>query len=346
MGLINRLKGLAERITGKSEETANEYVGSSSLAVIGDPTASLCRELIVYTGATEKDIGIESEIRKVRVELNKVEERLDEATRGIEQMEHELNLRYAPSVREYNMLQEELMLLFQQRSNQQRSDGEPGFDDEDDDKDIELSAEELAAIEEVRASMEGQEDQEDAAKNAERVFKNNKRMAKDKGYKSKRAKDLFRKISKRTHPDKVKDPAAHEYFFQAKSAYEQNDADALQDIFDVLLKRGPGILRSMMSRLQFLIEERDAKIKAHAELRRTTEYAMWLDYAIPNNRPEVEIYWNKKLQSEIAKTIQAIRHLDPQRYKPKPAESFNMFKTGTKTVMSESESDTLDSPWE
>lgn len=357
MGLIDKLKNFADRISGKEsdQEELIEVVPEevSVELVVAGPRLSSCRELILWKPSDDKDLALEHKLRKVQAELDRVNERIDEANRGIDQMEHELNLKFAEEVRDLNLLMEELQILFMERSKQQRNESESsmsgGDDDEEDGEnkmigDDDLTPEELAEVERIRKLFEGQPEQDDAVRNAETVMRANKRMAQPKGFKSERVRKLFQKISKRTHPDKTNDALMHDLFRQAKKAYEENDVEALQDIFDHIIKRGSNLLRSMKVRVTELEEERDQRLIEHAQMRRTVEYSMWLDWCVPECQNEVARHFLKKLNKEMAQAIGAIRHLDPSRHAPEPAQSFNAFKKTNESVLGDGGE--KDSPWD
>lgn len=75
--------------------------------------------------------------------------------------------------------------------------------------------------------------------------------------KDKRLTALFRKIARRTHPDKTKDPEIQALFIPARKYYEEDDLEGLQRIWEVLNGKKSSLLDLLLKRLEKELRELD-----------------------------------------------------------------------------------------
>lgn len=355
----------SEELAPQIEDSTDEYVPAK-------------REypLVIWTPNHDSNPKDEVRLKVLAQKLRAIEQQIEEAERGIDQMDHGLAVTFDKDVSRLKALQEELSSLFTSRMERQRTESD---DDEEgpDLEDADLTPEEddkISKLEEEMARLENKSTNKEKAEEERLKRERAQREAKE-GH-VKKCKKLYGKISSRTHPDKVKEIELHELFKDASIAYANWDLKELENIWNYLNHKASRLLRSLMQRIDDMMEEIMQRTVQMAELRKSTGYQLWVDYNIPSARHQVEAYYKKRLDKEIEKTIQAIRSMDPTRYEPEPAykpapkedrvvdtggffkvvkeanptyhtpESANQFKGDTSSILNADSENELDDPWQ
>lgn len=307
----------------------------------GDTSVSPCRILTIWK-PSDNDPSEQAEYARLEAKLLKLNNAIDETSRGIEQMEHELNLENEDMLKYLAELEEELSALFLDQANNRRQ--ENLYNENEPEK--EASAFSKAEEEEL-ARIEAEARQKSKARYDEEAEKQQKEQ-------SQKVKKLFRKIANKTHPDKTKDIELHALFLQARKCYVRDDYSGLQLIWAEVQKKGSQLLRSLMSRIEELKELIVQREKDFFRIRNGQEYRMWSDYKVPALKKRVIEHHRSLIESNIKGAIKAIRSFDSSRHvedfeprptakkssneKPKEAQDvFSAFKNRmkTKTVMGE-----------
>lgn len=304
---------------------------------------SECRDLVIWINLGENNLGTQAELRRAEKELKEYEEKLDKVRRDIEQMGHELEISCPILTRELSELREELEALFMERTNQQRDESEDDIQEEIDIDELQLNAADEAELERMMKEVKKiQEHNASFAKNrADRRADKKKQAAR-----AEKVKKLYRKIANKTHPDKVKDERLHELFRAATEAFNANDLESLEMIMQEVTSAGSWLMRSLLSRLKE-IKIKISNVRGSLDVVYSTEqYRMLKDFKDEEGKRHVKKFYRDRIEREIKQTVEAIRSLDPERYKPKPALSHDKFKTTTTTVMGDINEDELESPWE
>ncbi|MDB4769183.1 phospholipase D-like domain-containing protein [Saprospiraceae bacterium] len=125
----------------------------------------------------------------------------------------------------------------------------------------------------------------------------------------KRLKITFRKASKMCHPDIVEEidqEKAVQCFMELRTAYEENDLEKVEKIYQSLKEHGFSSNSEKLSSKQKLKEERDRLIRSRSELEQIIlELRKSESYVLINSIGEWKIYFNEKKQelNERLKTL-------------------------------------------
>lgn len=280
-------------------------------------------------------LGEKAELKLLKKQIAEITEFLADAEAGIEQMESALNGTFHKEVNEVNALEAELKALLREH-----------LGIEDPDEEMELTSEEIAHLNRIQAELKDAE-REQAEKHAKDTFRNNKKLGKNtKG--GAKLREVWRKISMLTHPDRTDNEELHELFHEARTAYLDNDLDRLREILLHIVSHGSVLLRSLSERLGLARTDLAAKKKQAAAVRKTEEYEMWRDWCVPENRKKVESHFQRKLRTERLKFMSALVQLHQEMAGKQNTSSGakNEFRPKSKSPLSQEldDGDEL-SPW-
>lgn len=297
----------------------------------GDVSISTCRALALWQPALKDDMRNMIEEKRLEAEAEELFQDIEEIKRGIHEMERTLEAGSSESIKHLTELRNELEDLFAEHMRRQ-AEAEAASVEDDGAEGPMPTEDELEAMhrrfnEDRNKQMEEQAEADSSSKKSQKVIK------------------LFRKIAKRTHPDKTSDPKMHELFRAARIAYAKNDYESLDMIWRQVSGKVSNLFNAVFSRLK---ELRELVALRQLEKRRLTTsdpYRMMMDFEDPESRDHVERHYRKLLEEQIKKTLFAIRALDPTRHQPKPTltgKEFFISNETTTVLNGESE----DSPWE
>lgn len=287
-----------------------------------------CRELaIIPEESMDENMAHQARLNKLQEEIAIFEEALKDLNEEFDWMNQQLSFRYAREIQELKTLREELAYLFNDKIQRQRNEKGEDIAEEVDE---ELTAKDEEELDRLEKEMhEGETPQK-------------KKNVKNQAGKMKK---LLRKITQRTHPDRTADTRLHPFFDAAMKAYEENDFETLLMIWGEIQHKRSTLWEALKERVEHLTNKLVNTRREYIELKGSDDYTVLMDFKTPDGRVRVEKHFESRVRKSIREAIQAIQAIDPERHRPPPAKSHDVFKTSTKTVMGENNGNELDSPW-
>ena len=291
---------------------------------------SECRELaIIPAESMDENIAHQARLTKLQEEIAIFEQALKDLNEEFDWMNQQLSFRFAREIHELKTLREELAYLFNDKIQRQRN--EKG-EDVAEEVDEELTDEDEEELDRLQKEMF----------NGEPVPEQEKVNVKNQAAKMKK---LLRKITQRTHPDRTNDTRLHPFFDAAIKAYENNDYETLLMIWGEIRHKRASLWEALKERVAHLTDKLMNTRLEYVELKSSDDYKVLMDFKQPEKRPRVEKHFESRVKASIRQTIEAIQAIDPERHRPPPAKSHDVFKTNTQSVMSEKNENELESPW-
>jgi len=108
-------------------------------------------------------------------------------------------------------------------------------------------------------------------------------------------KNIFRKICRLTHPDKIKNKKLNSQFILAKKLYEKGDLQGLQDLYDdIINEHTEETLAMRMSKIENEISDNR---KVLLSLETSEDYVIAIKYQNQETQTEAEILFRTKLNT-------------------------------------------------
>jgi len=107
---------------------------------------------------------------------------------------------------------------------------------------------------------------------------------------------LYRKISRLTHPDKIKNEKLNKYFITAKKLYKSQDLIALQELYDLVIAELENIEDDvLLQRINKIKDEIENNKNTFIILELSEDYVIAVKYNNPNTKDEATQLFIEKI---------------------------------------------------
>ncbi len=281
----------------------------TSLTVLGRLTTTDFDSIGQARDHTEDEVEAESLRARLERELSALAQELGAIQRGIMGMENALQQSFPDLTQQLEALNKEMQEVVQEHNRKLEEQWSQNQDQQEDQK---CDAFEQSGRDNTREYNERLEALQGESKQG----------------KTKEIKNLWRRISRRTHPDRTDNPVMHELFREGRSCYNRNDLEGLRSVWACVLLGRSRILSQLIDRINDLTHQIDNARANLSAIKHSNSWLMWLDYKETQKRPHVENFYRNLLSQRVQQLRQQIHMIDQTRYPPPEVRTYTSTSTG------------------